>query len=69
MRYYAIVGQGPWQEVLVTREPRGDGLLPSDPGYRGMKTVGQQPTGVTYRTWRAATQAIGQKNRALFAAR
>ena len=64
MRYYAIVGQGPWLEVLVTREPYPDGRL-----NQGMRLVGQEPTGVTYRTWRAATQAIGEKNRAIFAGR
>jgi len=64
MRYYAIVGQGPWLEVLVTREPYPNGRL-----NQRMRLVGQEPTGVTYRTWRAATQAIGEKNRAIFAAR
>jgi hypothetical protein len=65
VEYNRLVGEGPWQEVLVRREPRPDGLTPSDPGYRGMRTVSQEPTGVTYRSFRAGERAIADKNRAI----
>ena len=64
MQYYAIAGEGPWQELLVTREPYTDGRLNA-----GMRLVDQQPTGVTYTTWRAAVAGIDAKNRAIFAGR
>ena len=64
MQYYAIVGEGPWQEVLVTRQPYPDGRV-----NQGMRLVGQEPTGATYGTWRSATQAIGERNRAIVRAR
>lgn len=60
MKYYAITGQGPWQEIVVTREPRSDGRTDL-----GMQVVSQEPTGVSYNTFRAAAKAIEVKNRAL----
>lgn len=69
MEYYALVGEAPFAEVLVRREPRGDGLTPSDPGYRGMRFVSQEPTGVVYRSFREAERAIADKNRAIARAR
>lgn len=68
MHYYGLVGEAPYEEVLVRREPRRDGLKPSDPGYRGMRLVSQEPTGVTYRSFREE-RAIAEKNRAIARAR
>lgn len=58
VEYYGLVGEGPWQEVLVRREPRTD-------GKPGMRLVSQEPTGVTYTTWREANQSIGVKNQSI----
>jgi hypothetical protein len=69
MEYYGLVGEGPFSEVLVRREPRADGLQPSDPGYRGMRLVSQEPTGVVYRSFRDGERAIADKNRAIARAR
>lgn len=69
VEYYGLAGEGPWQEVLVRREPRGDGLKPSDPGDRGTRLVSQEPTGVVYRSFRVGERAIADKNRAIARAR
>jgi hypothetical protein len=69
VEYYGLVGEGPFQEVLVVHAARGDGLRPSDPGYRGMRLVSQEPTGVTYWTFDEGAQAIGEKNAAIARAR
>jgi hypothetical protein len=69
VEYYGLVGEGPFEEVLVRREPRGDGLQPSDPGYRGMRLVSQEPTGITYRSFREGERAIAGKNGAIARAR
>ena len=52
MTYYAIDGQGPWRERLITREgPSGN-----------MKVISDTVTGVTYKTWRSAVKALDSKN-------
>ena len=61
-QFHAVIGQGPWREVLVTKEPRADGLRPTDAGYRGMVTVSEEPTGVTYKTWTAVNKSLAAKN-------
>ena len=58
MHYYGIVGEGPFEEVLVKREPRTD-------GRPGTRQVSQQRTGVVYTTWREANQTIGVKNHSI----
>ncbi len=60
--YYGLVGRGPFIEVLVRREPYTD-------GRPGMRLVSQEPTGMTYRSFRAGERAIGEKNRAIARAR
>ncbi len=65
VEYFGLVGEGPFTEVLARREARRDGLRPSDPGYRGMRLVSQEPTGVVYRTFREGERAIGEKNMAI----
>ena len=62
MEYYGLVGRGPFQEVLVRREPYTDGT----PGTR---LVSQEPTGMTYRSFSEGERAIGEKNRAIARAR
>jgi hypothetical protein len=58
VEYYGVIGQGPWQEVRITREPYTDGTP-------GMRLVGHEPTGVVYETWRAVIRALAEKNGAI----
>jgi hypothetical protein len=64
MHYYAIAPLGDrddhWREVRVTRAPYADGRV-----NRGMRLVGQQPTGVIYAGWQRACRAVADKNLAI----
>lgn len=51
--YFAVKGEGPYREYLITRE--------GPPG--SMRMVSDEPTGVIYKTWKAVIAGLDAKNR------